>query len=341
MAWGVGTAGSSSVNDSTAATSYSPWAGLSTGIGDLILLVVATDNVQTTDGVTNLHTSVVTTASEVTWTKLSEFTNGQTGAGLGATVSLWISSPCPDTSVGLTTVNFASSITKKAMCWIGVSLPSGSTWQKAGTDQTRADDGIDPGSMTLGSLTSGEYLWVRGIAAETNADTAITASSGWTPFGGGANASTTGGAAAANMAVAAEYDIATATTLTSDPTWTAADCASVLVALKELASTPISGSDAGSGSDTAAVTAVDVPVSETATGSDVSGGLARPISEAAAAVDAAVLTVPISTSDTAAGADVSATSAAFPLSDAAAGVDTSQVTATGVGTRVIVVMAGA
>lgn len=240
MAWAV--TGSEVVNnDSTAGSSYSLWGSLITAVDSIVVVIIATDNRTTTDGNTNDHQSLATTGSEVTWSKAYEFTNGQGGAASGACVSVWWSTPCPDLSLGSTSVTFSGSITKKAYCVRRFTTSAGATVSSVGTPQTLPNDGEDPGEMTLGSLPSAEHLWVRGIAAETNSDNSVTATGGgWVAMGGGSFGSTTGGGSAANMAVGGEYLIATATTATSNPTWVSADCASVLVALDEASATPAS-----------------------------------------------------------------------------------------------------
>jgi hypothetical protein len=222
-------------NDSTAGTTWAIWGGFGTAVGDFVVAFIASDNVVTTDGNTNTHQSLVTDASEVTWTKVYEFTNGQGAANAGACLSMWLSTACPDTELGPTTVAFSGSLTKKAMVAQRFTVGAGNTLGiNAATPATLANDGADPGSLALGSLSNSEHLWVRGIAAETNSDNTVTPSTNWTGIGGGAGGSTTGGGAAANMAAGGEYRILTGTTATSDPTWVSADCASILAAFDEV-----------------------------------------------------------------------------------------------------------
>src|SRR3972149_5963561 len=54
----------------------------------LVVVFVAVDNNQTTDGDEGAVTSIVDSASN-TWVKVAEFCNGQGAAQAGATISVW------------------------------------------------------------------------------------------------------------------------------------------------------------------------------------------------------------------------------------------------------------
>lgn len=236
MAWAAVGGGSS--NDVTAGTSYSLWGVLTAFTGEVLLLAVASDNVTTTDTNSNDHTGMSTTAgATVTWTKLYEYTNGQGGANSGVTVSLWAGVVVDDDAgtITNTTVTFSASLTKKAYAYERFTTSASAVVTEVGTRQVTAVDGnANPGSLTLGSLSSREHLWFRGIGQETNSDTDMTATGSWTRFAGGAAASTTGGGAAANIRCDIEWLISTATTATSAPTLGAScDNVSILVALDE------------------------------------------------------------------------------------------------------------
>lgn len=230
MAWAA--SGTSAVgNNKTSASTWALWGSVATIAGEYLIVILATDNLATTDGDGNNHTSFTGSTDGETWTKLAEFTNGQGAAAAGATVSIWRSSAILDTSTPQVTANFSAAVTAKAFVCLGFTVAAGSTISIAGTTQTLANDGADPGSMTLGSLTSSEYLWIRGIGIETSGQT-ITPTTNWTTLG---STSSSGGGGATNMGAAGEYHIATGTTDTSDPTVASADCASILLALLETA----------------------------------------------------------------------------------------------------------
>lgn len=254
MAWSsggsVGTAQSKTAGSSIALTTSAAVA-----VGEVVVLVVAKDNVATTDGATSEVTGV-SDSSGNTWSKAGEFTNGQGGAASGATCAIWYTQATTAISSGGTiTANFSSSVTAKAVSAWKWAVGSGSTVDVVAT-ATRADDGADPGAVSLSGLTNAEYLFLRGIAGETNSTAQITPTASWTAL---STAQTSGGGAASNMAVRGEWRIQTASGATSDPSWTAVDSASVLVALREQATTQVSGSDAGAPSDAATLEAAVAP----------------------------------------------------------------------------------
>jgi len=94
---------------------------------------------------------------------------------------------------------------------------------------TLANDGADPGSLDA-TTANIACLRIRGIAGETNDTTALTVTSSWTAFTGN---NTAGNPTASNMGVRGEFIISTGTGAASDPTYVAADHASVYVAFKE------------------------------------------------------------------------------------------------------------
>ena len=198
MAWGsLNTLGSN--QNKTAGTSIVFTTSAAAEAGNVVVVIVAKDNTQTTDGNTSEVSSITDSAGGNTWTKAREFCNGQGATAGGATVSVWYSkltNAIP--SGGTITANLANSITAKAISAWEFSIAAGATISIAGTPQDLANDGADPGSMTIGGLSSREYLFIRGIAAETNSTTALTPTANFTAFSGN---QTSGDGAATNMAV--------------------------------------------------------------------------------------------------------------------------------------------
>jgi hypothetical protein len=206
--------------------------------GELYVVTIALDNTATTDGQTTLVSSVrfrdsgnVNDIGDLI--KLGEFTNAQGAAGAGATVSVWYG--IVPSGTWFLRVTHAS-VTARALQVHNFSVTS--SLATTGTLQTLANDGADAGSMTIGSLTSREYLAIRGIAGEGPSATALTPTSGWTGMSGAVG--TSGGSATTNMSVRGELRIQTATTFTSDPTSGigAVDHASVLGVLYEVGGGP-------------------------------------------------------------------------------------------------------
>ncbi|MGH7165862.1 MAG: DUF2341 domain-containing protein, partial [Nitrospiraceae bacterium] len=224
-------------------TSSSTWTSASTpalittaqlDAGNLGVIVLSTDNLVTTDGNTTTHVTI-TDAAGNTWTKAREFTNGQVTAALGATVSVWYTRARENLASGAgLTVTLSGAITAKAVtCW-EFTFGAGNAISVAGGNDAAEDADTNWVGVTVGSLASAEYLWVRGGAQEMNDATQWTGTAGFTNF---TSTNTTGGTNHTNMAVRGEFRIATATTQTSDPTntlATASDLASTMVAFREI-----------------------------------------------------------------------------------------------------------
>lgn len=205
--------------------------------GEVIVVVIAVDNNQTTDG-DEAAVSFSTETNGNTYSKACEFTNGQGGAQSGATVSVWYSLLTNATTSGNTaTFNLTNSASRDASSYRSMefTIAASSTISVAGTCQTLANDNADAGSQTISGLSSSEYLFFRGIASETDTGAISSTTASYTSNAGAT--CTAGGGEATNMCATMEYRILTGTGDTSDPTMadTTADRASVYVALLETA----------------------------------------------------------------------------------------------------------
>ena len=207
--------------------------GANIGVGKLAILVIAKDNVQTTDGQTSEVTSITDTNGGNTWTKAGEFCNGQGSAAAGAVVSIWYSVIAGQINAGASaiTVNFSSSITAKAVTG-RVFSQGGSVSVAAGSLQTLATDGGDPGSVSISGLANKEYLFIWGNASESSTTTDASGTN-YTSFGTAASSTSASGGSAANMGARALYRILTGTGDTLDATLFSADHATVFVAFQE------------------------------------------------------------------------------------------------------------
>lgn len=214
-------------NDKTTSTSIAATTTINANAGDLIIATLTSDNEDTADGETSLHTSV--TINAVSMTKAKEFTNAQGAANAGVTVSVWYllaqSAIVNGVAVAgtLNTGKDAKAIELRVFPW-----PSGYTVRVDGTG-TLANDAADPGSLTATGTLDFEHLWWRGIGSEESNTTvgSITSTSGWT---GTTGTGTTGGAAASNISVRSEWKVSTGVSSgASDPTLVSADHASALV----------------------------------------------------------------------------------------------------------------
>ena len=207
-------------------------------IGDLVVVAVAVDNHQTTDGDEGAVTSITDTGSN-TYTKAVEFCNGNGSAQTGGTISIWYSVLTTAISVDTfdaLTVNFSNNTSRDA-----AAIAAGEFTKGAGTtisvagSSTLATDGADPGDITLGSLSSREYLWIWGLAAEGPNTDAYTYDADYTGIG---TVGTTGGAAGSNIHLRHQYRIMTGTTDTVAISSDTADrdYAQALVAFYEVSS---------------------------------------------------------------------------------------------------------
>lgn len=182
---------------------------------------------------TGTYANLLTLADDAgnTWTKAAEYTNGQGGAALGCTVSVWYTKATSTLSAGAAiTPAFSGAPGRKAIT--GHVFSYNSTITNVGTGN-RADDAADAGSITVNpSSGSREHLYIRGTACESS-NTSYTQSTNFTAFDH-TNSTTTGIAGSAkNMGARGEYRIVTNTSDSTDPTTSAEDHASVMVALDD------------------------------------------------------------------------------------------------------------
>lgn len=231
----------SGINDKNTAN-WATWAASTTAVDWLAnegaLFELVTDNVTTTDGTSNDHTSV--TIGSVSLTKVREHTLGGGAAAAGVTTSLWIG--VNDTGA---TIALGASI---AVALAGAAPGSGAKAalsfrfaKGAGTALTveqsagLVNSGVDTGSMTLSGLPSREYLMVRAVGGETSTATALTVDTNYVNLS--AQANTAGGGAATNVGARHEHRIVTTTSETTDPTsgMGAVDHSSVFAAIYEAA----------------------------------------------------------------------------------------------------------
>lgn len=202
----------------------------------LVIVVSSSDNVSASDGNTTEVSSITDSAGGNTWVKAREYCNSNASANAGATCSVWYSKLTNQiASSGTITVNYGFSISAMAASAWNFSMNSTSTLQIDSPQDLGVDAG-QPGSLSISSLPSKEYLFFRGIAGESSSASALTVSSGYTEI---TRNQTTGLPEAGNMAVRGEFIITTNTTSTSNPTYVSADHASVFFALEEISATPM------------------------------------------------------------------------------------------------------
>jgi len=229
----IGATGSSGNNQASLALTT---ATTNIAAGDLVVLVVAMDNFASADGADDQVASISDTTANV-YQRAASFANAQGAAQAGATVDIWYCNATVARNTGSTiTINYNNVTQKDATAVTGrcFTKAAGTNAALEGTNSpsTLANDAADPGSLNYTSANI-ECLRVRGIAAEVGNNTNLTNTASWTAWANG-NSATTG--TTAEMCARAEHRILTATTAASDPTYVAADCASLYVAFKEVAS---------------------------------------------------------------------------------------------------------
>jgi hypothetical protein len=212
-------------------TSTTGWnAALSGGVAanDWIVVVVAADNLGTTDAD---HAEHSLSGEGLTWTKAGEWTNGNGAGASGCTVSAWSARNTTGGTIGTLdiAVAFTNPVVDKAMsAWMfsagaGLALVAGSL-------QSNAPDGsTNYGSSTISGLPSVERLYFRALAKEANSSGQITPSSGFTAI------STVRSRNNADAIIArGEFIIATSTGETSNPVHAVTgDTAGLFFALSE------------------------------------------------------------------------------------------------------------
>lgn len=203
--------------------------------GDLVVLVVATDNNASADGADNVVASISDGSANV-YQRAASFANAQGAAQAGATVDIWFCNATVDRNTGSSIViTYNDATTKDATAVTGRCFTKANGFNAAleGTNSpsTLANDAADHGALDYTSANI-ECLRVRGIAAEVGNNTNLTATASWQAWANG-NSATTG--TTGEMCARAEHRILTATSASSNPTYVAADCASLYVAFKEVA----------------------------------------------------------------------------------------------------------
>ena len=194
-------------------------------VGELAIVSVAIDDLS---GSSTGETDDIALAddSSNTWTKAYEYTNSN-----GSTVAIFYSIISSEITSG---EDLTVTPALKVVCYVisgeHFTLDESSVALSSTKEEEAASAGV--GSLTVGSLTSKEYLWVRASAIEDR-DTGFTTTSGFTAF---TNLGTEGGGSSAgHQYLGAEYKIATGTTATSAPTDTSSsDSASVMIAISEV-----------------------------------------------------------------------------------------------------------
>lgn len=197
--------------------------------GTVIVVTIAADNVQTTDGSSALVSSVNGSYSGA-FTKALEYTNGAGAAGAGVTCSVWYKRVATQIAAGNDNIVITLGSAVAARCASAYMFTNtGSTCTVAAVSGS-ADD-VDPGVMTISGLTSREYLFVRAVATERG-NYGFGASTNYTSFG---QNTTTSPGDGSDVAIGAEYRILTGTGDTTDPITGTPESASVYVAFMDVA----------------------------------------------------------------------------------------------------------
>ena len=216
MAWAhvgsVGLASSKAGNQSSIAVNVDT----SAAIDDVLIVVTAKDNINTTFADHSEITSITDTGSN-SYVKAHERTGSMNTKQI-SNCSVWSSKLTTALAVNDTiTINFASSNSNDASAAIVEKFTIGSGNVVSVIDTAEADtDGADPASLTSGTLANAEHLAIYGLGWERPGTDDFTADGGFAEFSTG-DIGTTGGGAASNQAVFAEWDIFTGTTITADP----------------------------------------------------------------------------------------------------------------------------
>lgn len=214
-------------------------------VGNIIILSVAKDNINTTFEDHNEFTSVTDSQSN-TWIKARERTNAANFKA--STVGAIFYSQVDTELVGATdtiTVNFEPSNRNDASAVIAdeFTFDTSKVFAPAG-DWTQAQaDNADLPSLSVQNLDNVEHLLIYGGMKENTGITYTATANGEALFTS-SPAETTGGTATTNQSVMSEWRIATLTTWSADPSDdTDADCIGLAVAFDEAEGGPVNAFD--------------------------------------------------------------------------------------------------
>lgn len=218
------TTGSGTLANKTVGTAFDVTYTAAHAVGGYVVVAIASDNLNTSSA---SDVSTVTDSAGNVYTRLGVMSS--TGTALAnASIDLW-GAPVTVaiTTSTIVTVTFVSSVTSKAIQLVGFATKPGKA-VITNVNSVTVGGAADPPSMVTGTIAVGDLV-IRAIALETNSATG-TATANWSKAPGAAS---TGAGATTNAAVFVEFIIATATTMTSDPTVSAADNQNVLVTLRQ------------------------------------------------------------------------------------------------------------
>lgn len=211
-------------------------------VGNVLVMLIAKDNATTGGGDTDAEiTDVVDSVGNV-WRRIANETNAGTVQTTTAccvwytqvTIELPSGGTVTSTFAGTTTGNDA---TAGIIQEFSVTTGNYIAFRGSGSGDVAvlATDAADPGAITLGSLTSQEYLWIHGLSAEGESTDAYTWDADYTQFTvAGANT----GTASTSQHITGGFRVFTGTTDTVDVASDTADrdYAQVLCVLREVAS---------------------------------------------------------------------------------------------------------
>jgi len=201
--------------------------------GELVVVLAAVDNNQTTDGDATQVSDIIDSGGN-TWTRAKEFANGQGSAQAGAEIAIFYSKLTNAVASGGTiraTFTSATTCDASALTARRFSMGATKTPVVVSSNTAAVDAASNVGSL-VATTAAVESLRVRGIASEANVTTVLTPTSTWTIF---TQAISGAGTSATEMGVRGEFKIATSTNLASAPTGGAGavDHASAVVAFVE------------------------------------------------------------------------------------------------------------
>lgn len=214
--------------------------------GNVGVCVVAYDEggAGTTDGIVGRLSSVGDGTN--TWDINSgspagnEFCNMNTiNTNDGACVSIAWVKPAANLASGATiTFTFPANITAKAATCQEFTIAAGATVVEAAGQNGVANDAADPGNLTVATGVAIEHLFLRGTGCESNVTT-FTVDTDYTIFAGSTVTSTADTTVLlTSMGARGDFRIANeSTSAANDPTYTAADCTSLMLALDEVTGT--------------------------------------------------------------------------------------------------------
>lgn len=232
IAWTKGNGTSSDAHQSAGTTIVVTTAGV-VEVDNVYICGFGTDNLSTTSGTTNDHTTAPSSTHGNTWIKALEETRANGSEDDGCTISLWYTKVTTEISASTTLTFTTPSQTNKTIICQEFILTT-STDDVTIQDSNGVNFGNSIQNVQINGMPTNEYLMANMICME-HTSTNFTPENGYAEYDDWSNSTTSGGQPATNLGGKGMWLIFTGENTTSNAGSSNADHAQVLVAFRETA----------------------------------------------------------------------------------------------------------